>query len=51
LAIHPLHLHAHAMNRHAYAHRAATSVATGAFAWSMRREHGLGGIAAPRPLH
>jgi hypothetical protein len=39
------------MNRYATAKLAATRVATGALAASMRCRHGLGGIAAPRPLH
>jgi hypothetical protein len=40
------------MNQLAYVHLAATLVAPGAFAWSMRGLHGLGGgIATPRPLH
>jgi hypothetical protein len=39
-----------AMNRHATVKLRATHVAAGACAPSMRR-HGLGGIAAPRPLH
>jgi len=51
--IRPIDARAHStMNQLAYVHLAATLVAPGAFAWSMRGLHGLGGgIATPRPLH